>query len=510
MAFLTAFLVFPALSQTNVLTYHNDNARTGQNTTETILTPANVNSSHFGKLFSVPVDGNVYAQPLVVSKVNIPASGAHNVVYAATENDSLYAIDADHGSVIWQVSFTNEAAGITAVSSAATSCNNINPTLGITGTPVIDMSTTTIYLVTFTNENGVFIQRLHALDISSGAEKSGSPVVIQASVAGTGTGNVNHLLSFDPLKNHQRPSLLLENGHIIIGWASHCDLSPFHGWVMSYNAATLQQESVLNTTPNGGDGGVWQSGAGPAADANSNVYFATGNGNYDGVSNFGDSILRVSGFGSASQSIADWFTPFDQTTLNAEDQDLGSGGVLLLPDLPSGSPHPQLLVEVGKLGTIYLIDRTNMGRNCGSTCTSDTQIVQELTNAIGRTYGMPAYWNGNVYFGGSSDKLKAYSLNANNSNRLSDSFTSESAEQFGYPGPTPSVSSNGLVGGIVWALDNNSYNSTCCQALHAYSAANLAMELYNTNQALNGRDVPGGAVKFTVPTVANGKVYVGS
>jgi hypothetical protein len=498
-----------AQAQTNVLTYHNDNSRTGQNVGETVLTPANVNSNQFGKLYSVSVDGYVYAQPLVVTNVNIPGRGTHNVVYVATMNDSLYAIDADNGSVLWQQSFLNPSGGITAVPGTETQCGNIAPTLGITSTPVIDVSGGTIYLVAFTKEKNAYVQRLHAIDIATHAEKFGGPVEIKATVSGTGSGSVNGTVSFETLKSNQRAGLLLQNRHVVIAWGSYCDHSPYHGWVMSYNAATLAQEAVLVTTPDGSGGGVWMSGAGLAADAGSHIYFGTGNGDYDGSSNLGDSILKVNGPTGGSFPLSDWFTPYNQAYMNTNDQDVSSGGVLLLPDLPSGSAHPQLLVEVGKMGTMYLINRNNMGQYC-SGCTSDTQIVQEIPNAVGGMFGMPAYWNGNVYLGGRGDKLKAFSFNANNSGLLSRLLTSESAQVFGLPGPTPSVSANGNRNGIVWAVDNSANKSSCCQVLHAYDATDLATELYNSDQAPNSRDVPGGAVKFTVPTVANGKLYVGS
>ncbi len=477
-----------AQAQTNVLTYHNDNARTGQNIGETILTPANVNSAQFGKLYSVSVDGYVYAQPLVVTNLNISGQGTHNVVYVATENDSLYAVDADNGSVLWKLSFLS--AGVTAVPGTDTACGNIAPHLGITSTPVIDVDTSTIYLVAFTKEKNAYVQRLHAIDIATHAEKFGGPVVIQATVPGTGSGSVSGTVSFDALKSNQRAGLLLQNGNLVIAWASYCDHSPYHGWVMSYNTTTLAQEAVLNISPDGSGGGVWMSGAGLAADASSHIYFSTGNGDYDGSSNLGDSILKVNRPTGGSFPLTDWFTPYNQAYMNTNDQDMSSGGVVLLPDLPSGSAHPQLLVEVGKMGTMYLINRNNMGQYC-SGCTSDTQIVQEIPNAVGGMWGTPAYWNGNVYLGGRGDRLKAFSFNANNSGLLSRSLTSESAQVFAFPGPTPSVSANENTNGIVWALENGTNASSCCQALHAYDATDLATELYNSNQAPNSRDVSG-------------------
>lgn len=364
------------------------------------------------------------------------------------------------------------------------------PQIGITGTPVIDSNTGTIYLVAKTKENGSSVQKLHAIDMATHAEKFGGPVTITASVPGTGGGTI----SFNPVNANQCAGLLLQNGHIIIGWGSHCDNLPFHGWIMSYNATTLAQEAVLCPVPTGttvttAGGTVWMGGAGVAADANY-FYPATGNGDYNGSKDYGDTILRLgSPSGGSFPTPTQWFTPYDQASLNTNDVDLGSGGVLLLPDLPSGSTHQQLLVQVGKAGTIYLIDRNNMGKFC-SGCTSDAQIVQEIPGAIRGMWGMPAYWNDNVYFGGADDggtgdTLKAFSFNANNTGLLSTSPTSHTTHVFTFSGPTPSVSANGNTTGILWALENNTFASSCCQVLHAYNAANLGTELFNTNQAAN-------------------------
>jgi hypothetical protein len=297
----------------------------------------------------------------MLSNVSIPGQGTRNVVYVATENDSLYAIDAANGFILWQVSFINPSAGITTVSSTDVGCTDVVPQLGITSTPVIDTTTGTIYLLARTKENGTFVQRLHAIDVATHAEKFGGPVAITATVPGTGDESSGSTLTFDPLREGQRPALLLQNGHVIIGWASECDITPFHGWVMSYKAGTLAQEAVWNVTPNGSDGGLWMGGAGGAGDSSFNTYFATGNGTYDGTSNFGDSIVKLGQPAAGTFGLNDWFTPFNQATLNMNDTDLGSGGVLLLPDLPTGSPHQHLLVAAGKQGVIYLINRDNMG-----------------------------------------------------------------------------------------------------------------------------------------------------
>lgn len=370
----------------NVTTQHYDSSRSGQNTQETLLTPANVNSGSFGKLFSVPVDGYVYAQPLYLSKISI-ASVTHNVLYVATEHDSVYAIDADSGSILWHVSFINPPA-INTVSSSEANCTDLVPEIGITSTPVIDPVSGTIYVLAKTVENGTYVQRLHALDVTSGAEKFGGPMEISASVSGTGDGGST--VTFNPLNQHNRPGLLLQNGQVIIGWASHCDNTPFHGWIMSYNASTLAQEGVFNTTPNGGLGGVWQSGGGLAGDSSFNTYFATGNGTYDGNTAFGDSVVKLGPLASGLFPVSDWFTPYDQGWMAYSDTDLGSGGVVLLPDQPAESLYQHLLVGTGKEGTIYLIDRDNMGRY---NSVNNNEAVQTLPGALVGGWGLPAWWN---------------------------------------------------------------------------------------------------------------------
>jgi Divergent InlB B-repeat domain len=497
----------------NVTTYHYDNARTGANTQEAVLTPSNVNSTQFGKLFSVPVQGFVFAHPLYMANVQNIAGGTHNVLFVATEHAILYAIDADNGTILWQQSFINPPDNTTVLSKEV-SCGDLKPEIGITGTPVIDPSTGTIYLVTKTKELGVFFQRLHAIDIITHAEKFGGPVTISATVNGQ---------TFDPLKNHNRPGLLLENGHIVIAWASHCDNGPYHGWVMSYKAGvqptdTITQEAVFNGSPNGGLAGIWMAGDGVASDADGNLFFATGNGTYDGLTggDFGDSIMKLAAPSSGAFPILDWFTPWNQINLSNADEDLGSGGLLLLPDLPAGSAHQHLLTQMGKEGKIYLLDRDNMGQFCSTCTTIDTQIVQEIPGATAGIWGSPAYWNGSVYWGGGSemgsgsDFVRAFSFNANGSGLLSTSATSQSTMRFNYPTTTPVISADGNANGILWTLDNSSYGSTCCQLLYAFDATNLGTMLYSSAQAASSRDSLGGAIKFTSPMVANGKVYVGS
>jgi hypothetical protein len=507
---LTLLLALSSFAQVSVTTSRNDNSRDGQNLNETILTPDNVNVSSFGKLFSHHVNGYVYAQPLYVPNVNIPGLGTHNVVYVATEHDSVYAFDADtntglNASPLWHARFINPKRGITTVSSTDVNCTDLVPEIGITSTPVIDTNTGTMFVLAKTKENGKFFQRLHALDITTGKERRGSPVAIRARVKGTGDGSINGWISFNPLTEAQRPGLLLQNGSVYIGWASHCDNGPYHGWLMSYDETTLKKLAVWNSTPNGRLGGVWQSGTGLAADSNFNIFLATGNGSYDGKTgghDFGDSILRL-GLPSGNRlPLTDWFTPYDQQSFADNDTDVGSGGVLLLPDQGSGAPHEYLLVQVGKSGSIYLIDRDKMGHFNPN---NNSQIVQDLEGAIGGLWATPAWWNNNVYFGGSGDYLRQFTFDPT-TGLLSTGMFAVSPTYFGFPGPTPSISANGTTDAIVWVLETDDYGSGSA-TLHAYDATNIANEFYNSGQNID-RDNPGGAVKFTVPTVANGKVYV--
>lgn len=498
-------------AQVSVTTHHNDNARTGQNTQETILTPANVNSTQFGKVFTYRVDGNVYAQPLVLTNITIPGKGVHNVLYIATEHDSVYAWDADHNRGInsmplWKVSFLNAAQNITVVPSDDISCSDLVPEVGITGTPVIDAASGTMYLVAKTRERGRYTQKLHALDVATGAEKFGGPVTIEASVAGSGAGSSNGMVRFDPFRQAQRPGLLLQNGAVYIGWASHCDIGPYHGWVMTYGAQSLQQTGVWLSTPNGDLGGVWAAGEGLPGDGLGNVYPTTGNGSFSahgGGLDYGDSIVKLS-LNSTGLALTDYFTPYDEGYLSSVDLDLGSGGAILPPDQPAGAAHQHLLLHAGKEGTVYLIDRDHMG---GFGFTNNGQIIQSLNLAVGGMWAAPAWWNNRAYFGGSSDYMKMYTFDPY-TGMLSSSPASVSPTFYGFPGPTPSVSANGNQDGIVWALQNDGYGNTST-VLHAYWAEDLSKELYNTQQNAT-RDDPGGAIKFSVPTIANGRVYVGT
>ena len=508
--FLCLTLSFAAFAQVSVTTSRNDNSRDGQNLNETILTPSNVNVNSFGRLFSHNVDGYVYAQPLYVPNLTIPGLGTHNVVYVATEHDSVYAFDADskqgvNSSPLWHTSFLGN--GVKTVSSGDVSCTDLVPEIGVTSTPVIDTNNNTIYVLAKTKKNGKFYQHLHALDITTGQEQPGSPVLIEARVKGTGDGSVNGWVYFNPLTEGQRPGLLLLNGLVYIGWASHCDNTPYHGWVMAYDENTLQQTAVWNSTPNGGLGGIWQSGAGMAADVNNNVFFASGNGTYDGRKggdDFSDTVGKLGPPIGHHIPLTDWFTPYNQLYFSDNDIDVGSGGVLLLPDQGQGAPHQHLLAQVGKSGDIYLIDRDHMGHYRAN---NNNQIVQDLENAVGGLWATPGWWNNNVYFGGSYDNLRQFPFDPT-TGLLSTSAEYTSSTYFNFPGPTPSISASGDSNAIVWVLQTEQYGSGS-SILHAYDATDISDELYNTTQN-SSRDDPGGAVKFTVPTVANGKVYVGA
>jgi hypothetical protein len=495
-------------AKVDVTTYHNDNARTGLNAAETLLKPSNVNSAGFGKIFSHAVDGYVYAEPLIANNVTISGhgvqNGVHDVVFVATQHDTVYAFDSNsadgaNANPLWSVSLIPPGGSTVPWGDVGT--QDIVPEIGISGTPVIDTVSQTIYVLAKTKENGGYVQRLHALSLGTGAEKFGGPVVISASVSGTGDGSQNGVVPFDALREHNRPGLLLLNGVVYIGWASHGDNGPYHGWVIGYNASTLAQTATYNTTPNGGLGGIWMAGAGLATDGTS-IFLETGNGTFTadtGGRDYGDSFVRLS---VPSLSLADSFTPFNQDALNQVDEDLGAGGMLILPDAVGSVAHPHLLVGCGKEGKVYLVDRTAMG---GFHANDDSQIVQSIANAVGGTWSMPAFYKNTLYYNGAGDVLKAFPI----SNAQISAPSSTSANGIGFPGATPVVSSNGVTDGIVWLLQTDAYGSSGPAVLHAYDAGNVAVELYNSGQA-GSRDTLTGAVKFAVPTVANGKVYVGS
>jgi Abnormal spindle-like microcephaly-assoc'd, ASPM-SPD-2-Hydin len=498
-------------------TYKNDNLHTGQNLGEIVLTTGNVNANQFGKLFSYPVDGYVFAQPLYVAGVNIPNQGVHNVLYVATENDSVFAFDADNqiSQPLWQTSFIDPANGITTVPAQDVQTNyyDIPVQVGISATPVIDPAINTIFVLARTKDvsgsTTSYVQRLHALDITTGAEQPGSPVVVQATVNGTGIGGNGTQVSFDPLHENPRPGLLLVNGTVYLSWASLEDIEPWHGWVIGYSEATLQQVSVLNTTPNGSAGGIWGGGGGVTADASGVIFATTGNGTFDastGGADYGQTVLKVTGAGGAL-NVADYFTPFNQASLNSVDWDLGSGGTVLLPDQPG--PFPHLLLAGGKGSTFYEINRDSLGEfspTANHIVLTVAAVIGPVTETGGSRAGGPAYWQGQVYYAGSGGAPMQFSLL---NGIISSLPIAERPSIFGYPGGSPVVSANGNTSGIVWALQTDKYAGGGSAVLHAYDAANISRELFNTNQ-LASRNAAGPAVKFAVPTVANGKVYIGT
>jgi len=498
-----------AQSGVNVTTYHNDNVRSGQNLHETTLTPSLVQMNTFGKLFSQPVDGQIYAEPLVLANLFIVGKGTHTVVYIATENDSVFAFDGNsntgsNASPLWQVSFIDPAKGITTVPASDLGTDAIYPQIGITGTPVIDPNNGTLYVVAATKENSTYVQRLHALDVTTGAEKFGGPVVIAATVKGTGAGSAGGNLSFDPFRSNQRPGLLLLNGGIYIAWASHGLENEFtyHGWVIGYNESTLKQISAHCITANGDQGGVWQSGDGLAADALGNIFFMSGNGTFDantGGQDYGMSYVKMATKGGLN--VADYFTPYNELEESSEDLDLGSGGAMLLPYL-SGAAHPYLAVGAGKDGTLYVVNRNDMGHFNAS---GNQQIVESIPNAFAGhgLYSTPAYWQGYLYFWCPNDVLRVFQMV---NGLVSTSPIATGSTVFGSPGATPVVSANNGSNGIVWAIQADGYPVGAPAVLHALNPT-TAVELYNSTQA-GTRDTAGPAIKFTPPAVANGKVYV--
>ncbi|WP_263376914.1 outer membrane protein assembly factor BamB family protein [Granulicella aggregans] len=501
----------PTTTGIDVTTYHYDNARDGLNAQETTLTPANVNSSSFGLVGLFPVDGKVDAQPLLVSNLTLPSSTTANILYVATEHDSVYALDAATGAQIWKTSILSSGE----TTSDIHSCSQITPEIGITATPVIDRDlgpNGTIFVVGMSKDNaGNYHHRLHALDLATGAELSGSPTEIAATYPGTGAGSANGTLTFDPGQYAERVGLLLLNGNLYTTWTSHCDIAPYTGWVIGYNETTLQQSSVLNLTPNGSDGAVWMSGFGLAADA-SNIYLLDANGTFDpgytpdgfpSKSDYGNAMLKIAT--TPKLTVTDFFEPWNTTAESAIDQDLGSGGAMLLPDTQDSTGKTRhLVVGAGKDGNIYLADRDDMGKiNLSSP--DNSNVYQQIPNGVASgAWSGPAFFNNTLYYGGRGDNLRAYPVaNA----LIATAPSSKSAVTFPYPGTTPAISANGTRNGIVWAVES-SQNSA--GVLHAYDASNLATELYNSNQAANSRDSFGNGNKFITPMVANGRVYIGT
>ena len=502
-----ALTVTVPVANNDVTTYHNDISRTGQNLKEAVLTLTNVNPTAFGKTNFLSADGKVDAEPLYLQNLMIGGT-THNVLYAATEHDSVYAFDADTGTQLW----TAPLLGTGETTSDDHGCGQITPEIGATATPVIDRSqgpSGTIFLVAMSKDgSGQYHQRLHALDVTTGAEQAGSPVEIQASYPGSGAASSGGNVIFDPGQYAERAGLLLLNGSIYTGWTSHCDIQPYTGWLMAYSESTLRQTAVLNLTPNGNEGSVWMSGAGLAADTNGDIYLLDANGTFDttldsgGFPNkrdFGNAFLKISTAGGGL-AVADYFALDNTVSESGSDQDLGSGGALLLPDLTdsAGQVH-QLAVGAGKDSNIYIVDRNNMGKFNANT---NGAIYQELTGAApGGVYSAPAYFNNVVYYGGNGDPIAAFPIA---DAKLLTTPSAVTGNSFVYPGPTPGISGNGTSNGIVWAVEN-----TSPAVLYAYRADNL-QKLYDSTQAPGGRDSFGAGNKFITPLIVNGKVYAGT
>src|SRR5882762_3750271 len=493
----------PSASGTDVLTYKYDLSRSGLNPTESTLTPANVAPATFGLLRVLSVDGKVDAQPLYVSKLAV-AGGSHNVVVVATEHDSVYAFDSDTGASLWKVSLLGSGETL----SDTHGCGQVTPEIGITSTPVIDRSAGAhgaVFVVAMSKDaSSAYHQRLHALDLATGAELLHGQVEISATFSTAGGGTT----TFSPGQYEERAALLLTNGTIVTSWTSHCDIPPYSGWIIAFAENSLARTAILNVGPNGDAGpAIWMSGGGPAVDAAGNVFLLTANGAFETVldaggfpqhGDFGNSFLKVALVGG-TLTVADYFTLSNEVAESAADRDLGSGGALLLPDLKDAAGAVRhLVIGAGKNGNIYVVDRDSMGKFSAAA----NAIWQQLTGALpGGIWSTPAYFNGSVYYGDANSTLKAFSVaNA----KLSSAPQSQSPTHFTFPGTAPSVSANGSASGIVWAHENSNP-----AVLHAYDAANLATEIYNSNQAAGGRDQFGPGNKFITPIVADGKVFVG-
>lgn len=510
---ITIFLFslrLPATPQ-DVLTWHNDNARTGQNLNEKILTPANVVLKAFGKLFVLHVDGKVDAEPLYVHHLDLPRYGLRNVVFIATEHDSVYAFDADSGEQFWHVRLLSNGE----TPSDNRNCSQVTPEIGVTSTPVIDRHMGprgAIYLVAMSkNSEGRYFQRLHALDLSTGKEQSGSPVEIHATYPGTGAVSQNGTEIFDPKEYEERAALLLVHGVLYTSWASHCDIDPYNGWVIAYDTRTLKQAAALNLTPNGKEGAVWQSGAGPAADSQGNVYVLAANGTFDTILNaqgfpahgdYGNAFLKLS-LSNRRLSVTDYFATFDVVKQNELDGDLGSSGPIVLPDIEDASGRTwHLAAGAGKDGNIYLVNRDGMGKFNPE----QNRVYQQISNVLGRpltgTRGGGAYFDRRIYYGALGQPIREFRFR---DGRLPSQPSSTTQLTFVYPGATPSISANGSRNAILWVVEN--VNPA---VLHAYDARDLSHELYNSNQAAAGKDHFGANNKFITPMIANGKVYVGT
>jgi hypothetical protein len=494
-----------SLCSAQVTTSQYDNARTGTTLNEKILTPQNVNTQRFGRLGAFKVDGPVYAQPLFVPGVEIPGKGMHDVLYVATEHDSVYAFDATRPGdpPLWQVSFLDKSRGTTPLSQDMVQCPFIRPEVGITSTPVIDIKTGTLYVLARTairhaaGDNEYF-QHLHAVAITTGVEKFGGPKLITASVPGRGAGRSGRQIDFDSLHENPRAALTLANNSVYLTWASSCDVDPYHGWVMAYDPQTLAQKAVLNVNPDGSEAGIWLADTGPAVDSEGNLYVPTGNGTFDATSggrDYGDSVLKLDG---SSLAVRDYFTPFDQEAILAGDSDVGSSGPTLLPDQPG--PHRHLLLQPTKHSVLYVIDRDQMGKfHVGS------DAVPQRIQMTGEGLGAMAYWNGHVFFATSNDNLRDYAIK--NGKLVPNS---SSTTKFMTSGATPSVSADGNKNAIIWAIATKTWDGPDIPAtLYAFDATKLGQPLYSSEQ--NGhRDRAALATRFVIPVVVNGRVYFGT
>jgi len=481
----------------SVATWGYTSQRNNVNTQEYILTPTNVRASTFKRLFSYPVDGYIYGQPLFVPK-NVTGS-SHNIVYVATENNSVYAFDADGGGQLWKKSF-----------GSAIPCGNVHgcgvaATVAITATPVIDTTLRNIYVTNrqFNSSTGTYSHSLHSLNLLTGAENAGSPVTISGSVAGSGYDAVNGKVTFNQKTASDRSALLEMNGVIYVAFGSYGDADPYHGWIIGFSASSLARLTVFNSSPNGQRAGIW---GGPLASDGTYIYTATGNGTWDSGPDWGNSYMKLSPV-SGTLSEADFFTPFNVSLLSTDDRDLGSAMATLLPTF-SSSPFPHIMIGAGKEGRIYVISRDNMG-HFDSSC--DCQIVQSIANAVGvatntsdlqRNFSTPPYWNGNVYFSGTNDYIKRFHLSTSTS-KLTTTPSDHSPTTYAFPGSNPVVSGNGNGSGILWAVEKGA------SVLHAYDANHLSTELYNTSQNAT-RDALGSSIKFAPSLVVNGKVYIGT
>jgi len=492
-----------------VVTSQVDNARSGADTTEKVLTPRNVTASTFAHRFRIPADGDVYAEPLYLPGLVLGDGRRRDVLFVATEHGSLSAWDADSatGMPLWSVTFVHPEAGVTAIPNRDLRCPFIRPEVCITSTPAIDLAAGTIYVLVRTREPGEgdaprYVQRLHALDVARGRERAGSPIEIRAAMPGRGDGARDGTVAFDPLRENPRASLLLTQGRVILAWASSCDVGPYHGWVMAFDAKTLAQVAVLNTSPDASQSGIWQSDTGPAADPEGRVFAITGNGRFDansGGRDYGNSVLALS-VRSAALHVDDYFAPFNQSMLDSVDGDLGSGG----PVLAGGDVHgPRRVVFASKAGTLYALDPDHLG---GFHAAADSANVQAFEDSDGE-YGAPAYWDGHVFVQGSDAPLRDFALTRG---RLATKPSAESGAHMPNPGATPTISANGRRDGIVWMIQTKPFGGDDRPAvLLAYDAANVTRLLYSSEQN-SQRDRAGTALRFTIPTVANGRVYVGT